>query len=345
MKTLFSITCILSICLLLVSCKKDDKDTTPSDSPVAARIAPDSAAGGNILTLTGSGLGDMRSIVFDNHSVPAPFNPNFNTDGAVIFRVPDTAYGGPQNIVFTNSLGRSVSVPFRVIALATISSASLYEFSGGTQITLFGNNLESVTAVRLAGTGGTATIVSQSRGVLVITMPATALFKVRLEITNASGTITTQQEFIAVDNAFQFFTEDFGASGGGIQNWSWCGTAVSTDFSKLGVKSLKATYSSGAWAGLSFFSPANIVESDYTYLTFWAKGGTADVQVNIAPDNISSGSGATKTVTIPATNWTYFKIPIAGWINGVVHQRMNFQIQGPNGGDQVIYYDNILLVK
>src|ERR1700733_13024902 len=80
---------IIAMTTIAVSCKKDKDGSNhakASSSPQAARLAPDSAAGNNVLTLTGSGLGDMRSIVFDSHNVPATFNPDFNTDGAVIFR-------------------------------------------------------------------------------------------------------------------------------------------------------------------------------------------------------------------------------------------------------------------
>src|SRR5258707_8432932 len=82
--------------LIFASCKKDDGNSNPK----SGGIAPDSASAGNVLTLTGTDLADMRSIVFDNGNVPAGFNPNFNTSGAVIFRVPDTANGGNQNIIF-----------------------------------------------------------------------------------------------------------------------------------------------------------------------------------------------------------------------------------------------------
>ncbi len=320
--------------LMLASCTKNG-----ASAPTSNGISPDSAAGGAVLTVTGSGLANMRTIVFDKNNVPAAFNPTFNTDNAVLFRVPDTAYGGQQNIILTNADGKQLKIPFTVIALATVSSANIYEFSTGSQITLNGNNLDNVTTVLLHGSATTATIVNKSRKQLVITMPSTTLTRAKLDITNASGTITTQQEFISVDNALQFYTEGFGP---GMQDWSWDNSSQSTDFAILGTHSLKEVYAAGNWAALSFHSDNAIPASNYTYLTFWAKGGSADVQVNVQTEN----GGGTTTVTIPANVWTYFKLPIAGWINGVNVVRLDFQMQGPNGGvDQTIYYDDILFVK
>jgi hypothetical protein len=348
MKNIPSIRILMLSTVLLVltqwACTKDDKPMA-SDSPSANAIAPGSGPGGEVLTLTGSGLGDIRTIVFSNNSVPANLNPNFNTDAAVIFRVPDTAFGGPQKIILTNSLGKSVEVDFEVIALPTISSVSLNEFSEGTEITFTGNNLETVTSVIINGEGTPVTIVSFERKKLVIMMPASGLKKVKLDITNASGTITTNQEFYNVDQAFQFFTEDFGVTTGGqVQSWSWCTLAISDEYAKLGSKSLKATYGAGAWQGMSLYSPQELTMSDYSFMTFWVKGGTADVQLNMSADNVVSGSGSTFTITIPADVWTYFRVPIAGWVNGVVCARMNFQMQGPDGSDQTVFFDNILLV-
>src|SRR4051812_32450923 len=100
---------LMAIVLVWTSCKKDDVTANgeASGSPQANKIKPDSAAAFDVLTLTGKGLGQITSIVFDNGNVPASFNPNFNTNEAVIFRVPDTANGGDQKIVFTNSKGVS----------------------------------------------------------------------------------------------------------------------------------------------------------------------------------------------------------------------------------------------
>ncbi|SFV34348.1 IPT/TIG domain-containing protein [Thermoflavifilum thermophilum] len=320
--------------ILFSSCKKNSAST-----PVVSKIFPDSAAGNNVVYITGSGLSGIRSIIFDKGRVPAPFNPEFNTDHALIFRVPDTAFGGPQQIIITNTKGDSVVIPFTVIALPTITSVSLPEFTTGTKITLTGNNLDDVTQVILHGTNDQATIVSKDRKTLVIQMPSTTVSRARLDITNSSGTITTQQELISVDNAKQLFTEDFGT---GIYNWSWATVSVSTDYAVLGTHAIKAVFAPGSWQAISLHCDPTIDASQYTYYTFWIKGDpNQDVQMDVRSEN----GGTTQTITVPANVWTYYKLK-TDFISGFPIERLDFQIHGPNGNNSAtLYVDDILLVK
>jgi len=335
LRYVIGLSCILLTVALFVSCKKNGSST-----PTSSGIAPDSAASGNVLTLKGSGLSNIRSIVFDKNNAAAVFNPNFNTDNAVIFRVPDTAAVGNQNIIFTNNEGKILKVSFKVLALAAITSASLYEFTAGTQITLTGSNLESASKVTLHGSTATATIVLKTATTLVITMPVTTLNKAKLDITNSAGTGTTLQEFISVDNAFQIYTDGFGP---GVEDWSWCTSAQSSDFSVLGTKALKETYNTGSWSALSIHFDTNIVPGNYSLLTFWIKGGTADTQMDVASEQ---GGGSTNTITIPANVWTYYKMNIPGFLGGIPSmERLDFKMHGPDNVNQTVYVDDILFIK
>jgi IPT/TIG domain len=329
---------ILVLVGLLVSCKKNN-----ASGPTANAITPDSAAGNAVITLTGSGLSNIQSILFDNGNVPAPFNPVFNTSGAIIFRVPDTANGGAQNIILTNAAGQSVKVAFKVIALATISSASIngytgFEFYGGTQLTLTGNNLDNVTNVVIDGTSDKATIVSATKHTLVLTMPTSSVTSAKLDITNGSGTVVTQQSFVDVDNAFQWFAKN--SYGPGVQDWSWDNSSVDSGVSILGSKSLLEKYSSGSWSALSFHAASPVPASNYTQYSFWVKGGAVSEQVDIS----SEDGGSTLTITVPPSVWTYFTVPINGFINGVNVNRMDFKMHGPNNTDSV-YYDELIFSK
>lgn len=136
------------------ACEKDSDGipTVKAGTPVAGSLSPDSAAVGTVLTLQGTGLGDMRSIVFDKNNAPAPFYSTLNTGTAIIFSVPDTAVRGSQNIVFTNSDGKVLKVPFKVLPFGVVNSAFPNDFEAGTLVTLTGNNLDVVTKIVLAGT-------------------------------------------------------------------------------------------------------------------------------------------------------------------------------------------------
>lgn len=343
--------------LLYFSCTKGDSDgswVAPAGTPQSAGFTPDSAANGELITLVGTGLGDIRSIVFATENVPAPFYSTLNTETTIIFRVPDTAYGGEQNVTFTNSLGKQLVLPFRVLAYPTVSSASLYEFKENTELTLTGTNLLDVEKVVISGTTDEAEIVAQTSKTLTIKMPATNVIKATLNITNVTGTAVTTQEFVYIPNNFVAFDDDWGqaaAYGGTVQSWSWgCDASPFADVKKDGEKSLRVKYADG---GLSLFLGSDWGDplkgfTDYfaaKFITFWARGDGADVNITIVPDgpwpaSSPQGSGS-HTFTVSKDVWTYYKIPTSFITGG--YSRLNFKIEGTT--DKTVYYDNILLVK
>lgn len=347
MKNIFSFKGISTLAIFafaifaVASCEKDtdgSADSSPGN-PTMTGITPNEAAGGTVVTITGSGLGGMRTIVFDKNNVPASFQPNLNSANSILFRVPDTAFGGQQNIILTNADGKTLSVPFKVIALPTVAEIYPLEFEAGTQVTITGNNLSDVTSVVIDGTTDQATIVSKDRKMLVITMPATTVNRAKLKITNSSGERVIDKEMFYIPNAVVIFTEGWGP---GMHDWSWAGTHdVATGTAYHGTKSFRVVYSANGWQGASIHrDDPRINMSNYTYLTFWAKGGTADINMQVW----SEQGGSKVTITIPANVWTYFKMPIQGHMDGLMLERLNLQAVGP-AANQTIYFDNILFVK
>ncbi|HDR90095.1 MAG TPA: cell shape determination protein CcmA [Bacteroidetes bacterium] len=337
------------------SCEKDS-DGSPvvePGTPVFESISPTAAAGGELVVVTGSGLGDMVAIIFETDSVPAYLMPTLNTDKAILFRVPTDAFGGEQDIIFINSIEKTMRVPFNVLAFPQVSSVSTYTFKEGTQITLEGNNLNDVSSVVLTETGEAATIISQERKIMVIEMPATTAVRTTLDITNVTGEITTTQEFISITNSFIVYDDAYGpgAFNGGIQNWGWsCVVSETNKEFKTGTKSLKVEYSEGG--GLSLFLGSDTWEdghwfTDYytaEYLVFYAKGDGKSAEITIRPDSPPWSDFATgeKTVSIPADEWTFFKIPLSDFVGGSGNfGRINFQITGSG----TVYYDDLLFVE
>ncbi|MFD1816509.1 IPT/TIG domain-containing protein [Pseudarcicella hirudinis] len=352
MKSIFSKIVLLTFMsgfALLTACS--DGDTIKPGTPKADRIAPDSAAGGSVLTLTGSGLGQMRSIVFENGNVPTGLNPSFNTENAIVFRVPDTANGGLQKITFTNVDGKSVSIPFKVIALPSVSSVTSNDFTGGDEITLTGNNLADVSSVRLSGTTTAATVLSKSKKQLVIKMPVTSDGRTSLDIVNSSGLLKTTQEFVNVDKAFQIFTDGYG-DGFADGSWGDAGVISSTIY-KYGKKSIGKTYASGNWHvfGFANWNTGVTYSADYKFLTFWVKGASADYSLYISSDQGIDGFGSfneSNKINVPANVWTYYKIPVSTlklWANGNKFNQLGFRIKGPDTQNETFYIDNLLLVK
>lgn len=353
MKTLKNLKVLLIVAiaftLAISGCTKEAESLSKaSNNPVADKLDPEMASGNTLLTITGSGLGDMVSIVFEKGNVPASFNPVLNTDNALIFRVPDTANGGSQNIILTNRLGKEIKVDFNVIALPLVTSASNYNFTNGTEVTLTGNNLAEVSSVTLDGTAAAATIVSKSKKQLVIKMPATTANSAKLVITNSTGPITTTQEFVNLDNAYKIFTDDFN---NGFENGSWGPASVSADFAKTGTKSFKAGYNKGNWSADGFANWNGIASMpEYKYLSFWVKGASADYTLYVTGDARAGGYGNSDRsvpITIPANVWTYFKISMGTldlWRKGPMKQ-LGFWIEGPEKQDENFYFDDVIFVK
>jgi hypothetical protein len=330
----------LTVSFVLIACKKDgdgSPDVKPGDMS-SGTIAPGTAAGGQVITLTGSGIGDIRKIVFDKNNVPAPFTSTLNTATDLIFRVPDTAFGGPQNIIFTNSEGKTLTVPFNVIALPSILTAFPTDFQQGTVVTINGNNLDDVTSVVLEGTTDAATIVSKSRKKLVIAMPASNVDRAKLKLTNASGERVTDMDFVNVAKAITVFTEQLN---NGFENWGWGGTFSAAPENPItGTNSMKAAFDpAGSWGGLQLGNNGSITLTTQKYFTFWVKG--ADVDKNI--QFWVNWAGNPRVITIPANKWTYFRYELAtNWPGLTSVNNVTFQMQDAG---KTIYFDNIMFVK
>ncbi len=341
--------CLLgSLLFLAPACKKNSSST-----PHPQNILPDSAGANATLYLTGSGLSDVTNIVFSNGNVPAPFNPNFNTDGAVIFRVPDTALGGPQNIVFTNKAGAKFSVPFNVRAFPAVTTVSNYDYNPGDTITLTGSNFELVTNVGLRGSSATPTILSKSHHTLQLKMPANSLSRSNLVITNPTGSDTTSQEFINIANSFVIFAN--GNYGANIVNGSWGPATISSAVQLTHYPTFAATYQKGNWSadGFAYWSaPYFPTDPTYTYFTFWVYGAAVSETYYITSTDATKGYGngdVSNPIVIPPNTWTYFKLPIQKL--GITantsgsFQQLGWYIQGPNAADETLYFDDVLFVK
>jgi hypothetical protein len=346
---------VVAFALAFTSCKKDSDgspDVKPG-TPVFESITPELAAGGEMITLKGTGLGDIRSIVFEKLNVPAFVMSTLNTETALLFRVPTDAEGGVQNIIFTNSEGKTLTVPFNVLAFPQVNTVSNYDFTEGMEITLTGTNLNDVSDVVLTGTSDHATIVSKTKKVMVIAMPATTATRATLDITNVTGKLTTNQEFVSITNNFIMFADDYGpgAYNSGVQSWSYgCSAYKVVDNFKTGGAALRVDYVDG---GLSLFlgsdwgDPMHVFTEWFApvYLTFWAKGVGADVSLLIKTDSppwdgTYSGAGE-KTVSVPADVWTYFKIPSSTFTGK--YGRLNIIISGTT--NRSVIFDDLLYVK
>lgn len=334
----------------MAACTKEVDKPEASENPQANALEVAEGSAGTVITVTGSNLAGIRTILFEKDSVSAVFNPVLNNDKAIVFRVPDDAAGGEQNIILTNSLNRQITIPYRVIALPTVTEVSNYNFvPGGPALTLKGNNLADVTSVLLEGSTVAATIVTQTKREMVITFPETSVNSAKLVITNATGPITTNQVFVNMNNAFKIFTDNYE---NGFENGSWGPAEISSEFFKSGSKAFKAGYNKGNWSadGFAYWNGlANMPE--YTHLSFWVKGASANYTLYLTGDQRAGGYGnSDKSIplNIPANVWTYFKIPMSTikfWEKGAPMKQFGFWIEGPDAQDEAFYFDDVIFSK
>jgi hypothetical protein len=349
-KIFTAITALTLIVLSLSSCQKDKDGNPPgtaSEIPVAQLIRPDSAAGNNVIILEGTGLAEVVRIVFEKNNVPATFNPTLNTETALVFRVPDTAFGGNQKIIFTNKLGVQFSVPFKVIALPSIASVSSYSWSAGETVTLTGNNLDDVTSIQMENGGQALTLGAKNRKSIKVTFPASTVTSTKLKITNSSGTITTTQEFINADQAYVFFRDSYA---NGHQDASWGDPGGVAAQSVSGVASYGKKYQKGNWH-LMGFGWNNISQGSYKYLSFWMKGGLIDHEIFINTNQSAGGVRAYNSyekINVLAEKWQYFKLDVNTlklWQNGSQFNQIAWSIKGPDNDDETMFLDDVMLIK
>jgi hypothetical protein len=334
---------LLTGLLTITSCSKNE-----SVNPTVSNISPAKASANTVLSVTGSGLGNIHSILFDKGNVVASFNPNFNTNEALIFRVPADAIPGEQNIVLTKSDGSQLKVSFNVLGFATITDVSEYNFVKGDKITLKGKNLDDVSKVALSrDTLTTVKVVSKTATTLTIEMPQTSLSESTLNITNSAGTTTTTQSFVAIDNAFKLFTDDYNPN---YQDASWGPSGISTTVFKRGTASKFMQYNKGNWSQ-DGFGWTNTKNDNFKYFSFWIKGASQDYDLYIwsqqSPDGFSTFSDFNK-ITVPANVWTYFKIPVNNlklWANGSEWNQIGWRIKGPDTQDETFYIDDVIFIK
>lgn len=344
----FNFALFLFLCIVVFSCKKE---STATAIPVISSVAPDSGSAGTLVTLRGTDLMDVRKIMFEKDSVYASFNPVFNTNDVLLFRVPDTASGGDQNIYVIKSNGNKIAFPFKVIALPVIADVSNYNFVSGDEIVLMGNNLEDVKSVTTQDNVN-ITIVSKGKKQLVLQMPDLTVGRAKLIITNSSGVSTTTQEFVNLKNTYQLFTD---AYNNGVENASWGPAQISTSIAKTGSASFAATYNQGNWSADGFANWGtgipDLTKQGYTYLTFWIMGGTTDHTLYLTGSGRPAGYGnsdQTTPLNVKAGVWNYYKLPLASlnlWSNGNSFQQLGWWIKGPNDSNETFYFDDVVFVK
>ncbi|MES2851186.1 MAG: IPT/TIG domain-containing protein [Bacteroidota bacterium] len=347
--TLKTITVSFTALLFVASCTKEIKI-----NPSTAKIEPGEAAGNAVITLTGSDLKNIQTITFDLGNVPAPFNPNFNTDGALVFRVPEDANPGDQNIIFKTKSGYQFSIPFKVLAVPTLTSSSINEWQAGDTIIIYGNYLGTTTNVIMTeDPTATVQVLSATTNELKIIMPSSAVKSTKIQVTNDAGSSTTLFTFYNVDLAYKIFIDTY-YNGFGDGSWGDAGV-INTSQKKAGTASASKNYQKGNWHLIQFVDWSNGITFDPDFKTFsvWIRGASQDYTLYLTTDTraIAFGNSDQSTpLEIPANTWKFFELPVSAlgdrWTTGVAPlKQIGFWIKGPDAQDETFYFDNLLIFK
>lgn len=317
----------------------------------------------------GQNLGSTTEITFNGEA--AYFNNGLMTDHSILVQVPrNTPYFGEKatgKLVVTTLYG-SVTYDFEILPPPpTIETLSNFNFSEGSEIELKGNGFIGVTAIKFAGTealenfkgkdidnldGIDLNIEDQSDSTLLVKFPATDIsmgsivFVYDGETGESIG--VDENELVNLDLAYPFFTDNFNPP------WvteSWSGKAERvTDVARTGDASFKAVFEDGGWK-LEGFKEGNLdYDEEFKYFSFWARGGVKDEMMYIETNASSAGFGQNEIngYNLPANVWTYFKIPMSSldfWSPGDQLQSLAFFMKGEAGEDQIVYFDDVILIK
>ncbi len=167
---------------------------TPASGPLA---------GGNEVTITGTGFTEDTQVLFGTYSSPVITFVSATQLKAV---APRGVAAGPVDLVVYNKNGSSnqrraysYQSELRVTAIAPVTGT----IAGATTVTLAGSGFTGATEVRFGSTPATGLVVN-SDGSLTVTTPASTAGAVDVTVATPNGTWTTHNGFTFFDASGSF---------------------------------------------------------------------------------------------------------------------------------------------
>jgi hypothetical protein len=162
-------------------------------APFKSSVSPTSGplAGGNTLTLNGSGLSTATSVSFGGVTA----TPVVVNDGQLTVTVPAGAAPGAVGVTVTTAGGTNNGLSYTYVDAPTIGTVAPTEgpTSGGTALTITGTNLGSTDQVLIGGTPAPFSVISPTT-VSAVTPPGVA-GAADVTVSNGGGTATSVGAF------------------------------------------------------------------------------------------------------------------------------------------------------
>ncbi|MFK7932206.1 MAG: glycan-binding surface protein [Saprospiraceae bacterium] len=191
---------LVGICLFLLGCEKD------VPAPVVTAVSPIFGPAETLVTFEGENLGNLQSVSFSGQEVN--FNTAYNSDIALLFRIPTNIPLGDHDVVFTTKGGQS-TIQFRV----TLDPPEVFRVSPesgapGDLISIVGKNFFEPIEVYFADSVQ-AEIVHQSPDSLSVIVPEN-VEKGRITVTANGGDALSPKNFFTVN---EIYVNDFDGRG------------------------------------------------------------------------------------------------------------------------------------
>ncbi|MDR6735584.1 BT_3987 domain-containing protein [Sphingobacterium sp. 2149] len=232
----------------------------------------------------------------------------------------------------------------------------------GATITISGQNLDKVTALKFTNGETALSILAQSANSLQVKVPEMeGISRSTIDLVTPFGTTKSAFEMVNLNLALQVFTDAYGANTGANKDGDDYGSSqsISTSVFKRGTSSLAIKYAANNYSPGGLVNTVGFEDKGYNYITFWAKGTTSGagdegIQMALMGDGMPDGYGNDFAgVGIIVTNeWTYYKIPIGKgsgrpmWSKGTTFRKFGWRLNNWNvPQDETIYFDDILFVK
>ncbi len=286
--------------------------------PAVTSMSPASVEHTKNLTLTGTNLDLVTSVVFAGGTTVSTFESQSETQ--LVVKVPATAIKGkltlkqasPVDVVTTSDVVITLPVGTDIAPKPAVP--------GTDNITITGTNLNLVAKLRLAGKSGPIEIASTAFTThtptsIVFALPANAdnggvTYTTIHNYTNALGVTVVIPGAGPAPLALTLFDEQINFGGG---NWSWGGTATvqSTEQAYAGTKSFKHT-TSGNDGGPSVGGMSGVDASAFTHFKFSLYGGPGTQGKQVAAI-LNDNWGNYNSVTLQEGKWTEYSIPLTSY--------------------------------
>ncbi|MFR9790521.1 IPT/TIG domain-containing protein [Streptomyces sp. MB22_4] len=164
----------------------------PFKSSLSTTAGP--LAGGNIITLNGTGLSTATSVSFGGVTA----TPTVTSDSSINVTVPAGTVAGPVPVTVTTAGGVNNGLTYTYVAAPTIGTLTPTSgpASGGTAVTITGTNLDTTDSVTFGGAPAPFAVINATT-LSAVTPPGTA-GAADVVVTNPAGADTAVGAFTYV---------------------------------------------------------------------------------------------------------------------------------------------------